>query len=170
MFEYVDEEAQRALLIEKRNRYNRLMLSLAPEDLATLRQMLGDALYSGNSDASLGSYIGRIDTILLLNHPDVCQGCGTKECRDHSLEQTAKRIAEEKGSVPEDVMQVDLRPSAGLAEAAEAAMKEYGVVSKSDGSLACANCDYFVHSLDDRMLRAPGPDGCPGCQHKSAHG
>lgn len=34
----------------------------------------------------------------------------------------------------------------------------------------CINCGKGYPSLEDRMRRAPGIDGCGGCQHKSAFG
>jgi hypothetical protein len=34
----------------------------------------------------------------------------------------------------------------------------------------CARCHFPIHSLEDRMLRSPGVEGCPGCLDKSAHG
>lgn len=34
----------------------------------------------------------------------------------------------------------------------------------------CSNCGMGYVSLEDRMLRPPGIDGCGGCRLKSAHG
>lgn len=36
--------------------------------------------------------------------------------------------------------------------------------------IICLGCGMTYVSLEDRMRRAPGMDGCHGCQHKSAHG
>jgi hypothetical protein len=47
-----------------------------------------------------------------------------------------------------------------------------GEVSTIEGEVPviCRNCNTLYQSLEDRMRRVPGIDGCQGCQIKSAHG
>lgn len=52
----------------------------------------------------------------------------------------------------------------------EAAMREYGLTRTEDGRLICDGCTREYISLEDRMLRAPGPDGCTGCVQKTKWG
>lgn len=56
-------------------------------------------------------------------------------------------------------------------QAAERAdnMKKYGL-EEWDGKYRCTNCHLSYESVEDRMLRSPGIDGCHGCQHKAATG
>lgn len=63
-------------------------------------------------------------------------------------------------------------------------MKKYGIEPHPDFGMEeweekyevrpapfrCSNCGQNYQSLEDRMLRPPGIDGCSGCKIKSAHG
>jgi hypothetical protein len=51
-------------------------------------------------------------------------------------------------------------------------MVEYNVEPDDDGSqrVMCKGCSKWYVSLDDRILRKPGIEGCDGCQQKSAWG
>ena len=52
--------------------------------------------------------------------------------------------------------------------------KEYNVIPltdiPTDKCVKCLGCSTLYSSLDDRMLRSPGIDGCSGCQRRSGHG
>lgn len=58
----------------------------------------------------------------------------------------------------------------------EAKLKEYGLEeapvpgNPERTFLRCANCKTPSVSLEDRMLRKPGPGGCSGCQQKAKWG
>jgi hypothetical protein len=56
---------------------------------------------------------------------------------------------------------------------AEAAMMEYRMIWRfnSEGkTLHCKDCGMLYQSLEDRMLRSPGVEGCMGCQDVAKHG
>ena len=52
----------------------------------------------------------------------------------------------------------------------ERLMHEYNMYQDPEGSLHCNGCDMPYVSLEDRMRRDPGVEGCPGCQHKAKFG
>lgn len=51
-------------------------------------------------------------------------------------------------------------------------LEEYGLemVAGEWPKVRCINCGLISQSLDDRMLRKPKVDGCPGCQQKAKTG
>jgi hypothetical protein len=56
---------------------------------------------------------------------------------------------------------------------ADNAMQEYRLIWRfgSEGkTLHCQDCGMEYQSLDDRMLRRPGVEGCMGCQDVAKHG
>jgi len=53
----------------------------------------------------------------------------------------------------------------------EANVEKWGLVQDFEkGGFKCASCGMPYPSLEDRMLKPPGIDGCHGCQQKSATG
>ena len=49
-------------------------------------------------------------------------------------------------------------------------MDQYGMAESEGNFIYCKNCGQQYASLEDRMLRPPGIEGCSGCQQKSAWG
>jgi hypothetical protein len=147
------EEAARlsvAAVHEARQRIFRFMEELTPGDLGTFIEILMSITNEGAS--ALHTLIGSATTIQKLKH-NRC-ACGEDHDGEVIAKETAKLEAEKKVDVEND----------------EPAMKEYGLERTPDGMLRCKNCKMGYVSLDDRMLRRPGIDGCSGCQIKSAHG
>lgn len=48
-------------------------------------------------------------------------------------------------------------------------LKLYGL-EYHDGKLYCSNCAKEYPSIEDRALREPGPEGCPGCVERAKWG
>lgn len=70
-------------------------------------------------------------------------------------------------------------PSSEVPDVVASTMREYGVkaisdvvegAAQTDPRVVCLGCGVVYPTLDDRMLRSPGIDGCSGCQQKSGHG
>jgi hypothetical protein len=95
----------------------------------------------------------------------VCMGCGEDHDEDlQSLASTAPaREAEEAVLAPPEPTEAEYK----------ARLVEYQLNEiETDGMkrLVCKNCGAPSVSLADRMLREPGPGGCPGCQHHTKWG
>lgn len=132
----------------------RFMDELKPEDLATLIEMLYTVVLSNNGAVVAGKMIGEASAIMRIKHDDACGGCGKRHDQE-MLEQSAEELARERE-------QSD--------PAFQASLIEYNLKVTDDGKLICAGCGMPYVSLDDRMQRAPGPEGCHGCKHKAAWG
>ncbi len=65
---------------------------------------------------------------------------------------------------------LDDRAIAVIIKEHEDKMKEYTLGQTDNGSFYCTECGMPHHSLEDRMLKPAGADGCPGCQHKAKWG
>lgn len=163
-----------------RDRQNHFITDMKSEDLATFGAFL--TIVSQNPEAAM-YWRGRVDHELMGR--GVCPGCGV----DHITEEVEHMVAEQHTdidlahSAPSDVPENDfnspswVQPSLfdDMAEANIAAnMEEWGVEPIDPetplGPVVCIACGWRSASLEDRMLRAPKIDGCPGCQDKSAHG
>jgi DNA-directed RNA polymerase subunit RPC12/RpoP len=94
------------------------------------------------------------------HHRDnICAAC--HKDHDKSLEEMAH-----EGHPHESPLDVD-----ALKAKIKANEEEYGVEPiPNTGLYRCINCGIQYPSLEDRMLKKPGIDGCHGCQHKQAHG
>ncbi len=149
------KEALRRALAEQ-HEYNarvlRFMQEMSGENLGTFIEIL-QRIVNGDGAAYLHFLLGSAITIQRVQN-NLC-ACGTDH--DHEV------LSEEK-----EKLQAERKEEAVDAQH-EAAMKEYGM-EVVDGKLRCKNCKLEYVSLDDRMLRRPGMDGCHGCQLKSAHG
>lgn len=138
---------------ERQARFFRFMEELPPTDLAILIEMLHVIIQSENGATIVGKMIGEAGAIMRLKHNDACMGCG----QQHDVEML-KEAAEE---VAREREQQD--------PAFQAALEEYNM-EIADGKLRCKGCGIESVSLDDRMRRAPGSDGCHGCKNKAAWG
>lgn len=133
------------------------------------------------NDNTFGHYLRGIIAEIQRRKGFVCT-CG----HDHDAEAAAAFGAPadpDKSNTPgvdtttPDGVGSDTEPGALSGAARDAAMREYGLeqVNPADQpdhptGLRCINCHQVYVSLEDRMLREPGMDGCGGCQVKSAHG
>lgn len=143
-----EQSRMESVLHEARSRFQRLLLELNPEDLATLAEMLA---FCQRQEGFLIYQIGAAQTILQVKH-NRCAGCGLDHAQDVLANETAKLNAERD------------------AENEQPSMKEYGLRRDNDGKLICTECGQGYVSLDDRMLRPPGARGCSGCQQKAKWG
>lgn len=147
-----------------RMRHDGFMDELNEEQLATFNEMMN--VVSGN-EAYAHFLLGASTTILRVKFGS-CP-CG----EDHSspahplIEQTR---AEMGVQVPVQVPVKVEHAVAPVLSVDEDLMKEYTLAPNNHGTLSCTGCGMDYQSLDDRMLRNPGPDGCSGCQYKSGHG
>lgn len=140
------------------------------DDLSVDQLRALDLLVANCGNPMGASYFrGRIEAVLEVKH-DVCP-CGESHNPDDLLERKV-----EDHNLPED-------PISGAAERAandmveaidyDKLMDEYNVTPVQDeleGRVYCKGCGQHYISLEDRMLRKPGIDGCSGCQQKSAWG
>jgi hypothetical protein len=150
------EEIQRhvqAVAIERSARFFRLMEELAPPDLATFIEMLNVIIHSDNGAVVAGKLLGEAGAIMRLAHGDACFGCGNRHDLD-MLTETQQQVEREREQDSPEY---------------QAALKEYNMEHR-DGRLFCAGCGLEYTSMNDRMLRQPGPDGCHGCKQKAAWG
>ena len=153
MVVFISEDDARALAEERNSRHFRLLEEMKPSDLATLIEMLVIFTGAENGLVFAAKVMGEANAIMRLKHGDMCGGCGEKHVVD-PLEEERRRLEAERAEQD---------------PAAQAALKEYNMELR-DGRFFCLGCGLEYVSLEDRMLRAPGADGCHGCHHKSAHG
>ena len=118
-----------------------LLDSLDAEQLSTLDSLLHEV-----AGGAIDFYCGKISMILQLKFDK----CPCNESHDADVEFAAD-LPEEPRPLTEDLM------------------RRYGLTSDGD-ALFCANCNMEYASLDDRMLRPEGPEGCTGCVQKSKWG
>lgn len=145
--------------LERQNRYFRFIEELTPEDIVTFREIMSTAAAVENGREFLSHYIGTCDAVLRLKYPEVCSNCGTMECGHASLAEEQLKVQVERS-----------------AEENDAVMNEYNIMYTgidTDGTgpkIVCKGCGVSVHSIEDRMLRDPGPEGCEGCKNKARWG
>lgn len=138
----------------RRERFMLLIETLSPRELGVLYEMLVCMAELKDPAEYINYVMGQASMVLRLKHNSCV--CG----EDHNseiLDETRAKMAAEK-------------VESNDASDDEAAMREYNLRKDPDGRLYCQGCGLRYVSLEDRMLRAPGTDGCHGCQLKSAHG
>lgn len=154
-FQAPSEEEQHQFemaVMETRMRTQRFVDDMPKDDMKTFIEMLQTMADPHNGAAYAQFLLGTCTAIMRIKYK-VCM-CG----EDHlSTEHLGKVEAKEEFKLG--------ATSAGE----EAAFTEYGM-ERVNGSLQCSNCKLPYVSMDDRMLRRPGMDGCHGCQEKSRHG
>lgn len=154
---------------------------MTSENLVTLRMLLHHA--AGDESGRYASHLeGLISGVLQYKH-GLCMGCGKKhddasELIVQSLPNTVEK--DDPQLINDGTEQLELFINEGNEETYFANMKKWGlrqvgpadavVSSEGERPVICEGCGSLYQSLEDRMLRAPGIDGCGGCQHKSAHG
>lgn len=175
-----DAERHRAIHENARHEANRLFFELSDDQLRIL-EMIFTAI-SNSNDTSLAAWnAGRIEAIRELKF-GVCGGCG----RNHS--EDAANLAESEDDKPETPAFVDARRKAEesqttpigatteLTDAEKVRMAEYDLDDlREEGTFrllgfVCLNCGMTYVSIDDRMLKSPGKEGCGGCIQKEKWG
>lgn len=149
---------------------------LDKDELVILSRMLHAAAHD---DHAAYGWMGRIDAILQLRF-DVCP-CG--EDHDPNWQLLNQQPEQPTSTAKDEVIHDVPMPSEPEAASDEELMELYGIEVNPHygkpwdlgmGSIPqpfrCKGCGIGVKSLEDRMLRKPGVDGCNGCQYKSAHG
>lgn len=146
------------------------------ENLLLIRSLLHHC--AGDESGRYPSHLeGFISGVLQYKH-GVCTGCGKNHDDLSALVPDADKPADD------DTEQLELFGEAGPTIARElhdyeAKMNEYNLRLPREGEVdarsderpvICVDCGALYQSLEDRMLRPAGIDGCYGCQHKSAHG
>lgn len=135
-------------------------------------------LINASSPTANGYFHGLISMMLQIKF-DVC-ACGEKHNPEDEFPDVPvskpptvpNEATEHKGKSIEDV---DLPLAVGSTEW-HAKLEEYNIVviyqSHDSGAyeLRCDGCNKAYPSIEDRMLRPPGIEGCEGCQQKSAWG
>lgn len=152
-----------------------LLDSLDKDQLSTLEMIVHSAMHSPETGAIM---LGRIEMVQQMKF-DKCP-CGEEHdasadllggaapAESHAPEPLSDTVTEiEPTQVIDDVKA--LRPNT---PEFNKACEDYGVepILGTLGKVKCKGCGYESVSLDDRMRRRPGIDGCQGCQQKAAWG
>lgn len=153
-----------------------LFKALDKDQLITLRLMFQSC--EGDYASSMAGYI---TAHLELLH-DICPGCSkvheeptvgdfmenTVSAADVAEAMTKDAVKPESAAEEQDRM--SLLMGYGVRDHNEQDIQNGLVLSEGERPVICEGCGMLFQSLEDRMLRRPGMDGCQGCQHKSAHG
>lgn len=151
-------DRQQMLTTSMQHDIARLFREQTLDNLRTMRILLH--LIAASPLAS-AFYEGVAATILEEKF-NVC-ACGS----DHD-EDLAGVLGDEAEVSPEGKAEVEAM-AAFNDELATDRLKLYGL-EYHDGKLLCSNCGKEYPSIEDRALREPGPDGCPGCVEKTKWG
>ena len=137
----------------RRERFMQFMESMEPDRLGVFHEMMMSCAQLDDPHHGLNYLIGQASMVLRLKYGSCV--CGENHDRE-ALQETAADINAER--------------AAKDAAENQAAMNAYNLMLGHDNKLYCKGCGLHYVSLEDRMLRRPGEDGCHGCQLKSAHG
>lgn len=150
---------------------------LSSEQLVTFRMLIHHC--ASDETGRYASHLeGLISGILQYKH-GLCMGCGKKHDDPSELLKEGLPNTVEKDDpllIKDGTEQLEL-----FAQASDfdENMEKFGMRLPQEGEVEaqpeekpviCTGCGALYQSLEDRMLRAPGVDGCYGCQHKAAHG
>ena len=139
------------------------------DDLSMEQLKIFRAIISAVSgDEGYGQYMmGQLTAMLHVKY-GLCVACGLNH--DEELQRTLD------APVPLPVVEAD-EPMSDEERAIN--MHDYNLRAPNPGEVdarsderpvICRGCGMLYQSLEDRMLRPTGIDGCHGCQLKSAHG
>lgn len=159
------QEAQKAAEIaqhELRLRHDRFMEELSKDQLGTFSEMLHIIIANEGYAHFL---VGCSTTIMRLKHDSCACGKDHNAANSQILDQTRAEM-----NIPTQADRSTTPPVTVALAVDEGLMKEYMLAPNDHGTLSCTGCGMDYQSLDDRMLRNPGMDGCSGCQYKSGHG
>lgn len=148
----------------------RALMEMAPEHLSAVHRILA---ICKDDDSAVAYYIGVL-SVLRATRTKTCLACG----RDH--DEALFALFQDESAAPEP------EPAAGAGPPAQPSadstepvlsdadrkdlMKVYNLIQHPSGALLCGGCGQTYVSLEDRMLRAPGAEGCDSCQQKAKWG
>lgn len=152
---------------------------LNKEQLLTLRWILHNV--RADESGQLASYYeGQLANMLHQKH-NVCPGCG-KDHAEEFLDNPASGVSTE--SVNANTERVKAETTADIAHFGPSAltdeqrgnMDEYNIDDAWDEEtgkflgFVCLGCGLKYQSIEDRMLKPPGVEGCSGCIQKAKFG
>lgn len=153
------------MALDFRHGVQSLFLELSEEHLQSLRGML-HTIATESSDARLPAYWEGIAAAQLHARFGYCMGCNVNHDKqaEEALANPDGKKAEQKSTPPE------------LTPEQFKNMQEYGLDDVRDADtlkligFKCINCSQPYQSIEDRMLRPPGIEGCGGCIQKAKWG
>ena len=144
------------------------------EQLTTYKHMLHHIVMSTNSHGdTLAAYYEGIATGLLHVKFGVCLGCDQNH---EKLMQESGLRADSNISYPDVGNNLQVGENGELSKLQQEQMFLYDLDDlreEESGILVgfiCKNCKKQYVSIEDRMLREPGVEGCGGCQQKAKWG
>lgn len=168
------QEQQEMLRTYKQTAWNNLLNELNPEQLIVLKMVLEDC----DEPVASAFFTGVVSGVIQFKHGK-CPACGGEHA--HGANHKIVTSSDTPGDVHfggQQVVTVDdmLSPET---EEGRAAMEAYNLDDVRLGDeenpgpiigYQCKNCGVNYVSIEDRMLRAPGPEGCSGCIQKTKFG
>lgn len=144
------------------HKINELLDALNDEQLATLDNLI---FASSRSKSSAAHLRGQIDVIREVKF-------GTCRCGTNHEEEFAAEFTTPEQPVPDDAADADHRAmlDAGAMAAYKVEPVPEDLADEYPTKFRCSECFIPIVSLEDRMLRPKGIDGCSGCQQASATG
>ena len=189
------QRAKEEMAVEDyRHSQQRLFIELPKEHLLTVRLMFHALSNLDHVECiAMASYLEGLATASLHYRFKVCPGCGEDHDKEFffadqeslDIDPTGKTDTADKvdyitepmpvkgGDIPSLMEELD----SGLLTADDIAlMVQYNLDDVRDEDtqkllgFICKGCGLRYISIEDRMLRPPGVEGCGGCQQKSAWG
>lgn len=137
----------------------RFLDELSEEQLQTLDIIIANC----HSTEQASFWRGRIEGMLDMKY-DVCP-CG----ENHNPQELLEDVHLPEPRVTSETPITDAAEAGYTKEEYQKLLVDYALAPVDDHFI-CTGCGQYYPSLEDRMLRKPGMDGCGGCQQKSAWG
>lgn len=157
---YLQNQRQEMEGEDKGHKILDILNGLDGDQLATLRWMF----HHMSQNPFMSAFYEGIVCVLGGTKRNVCLACNV----NHDVSAFAPETPAEPPATPP----ANTTPLAAPVE--DAVLKAYNLRLAPDASnpnrVQCLGCDAFYVSLDDRMLRNPGADGCDGCKQKAKWG
>jgi len=171
-------ETQHLQVLDFQHTLEEAWQALNYEQLYAVARWMALTADSGNASRNLAYHAGSLFR-LAADKSNKCMVCD----KDHDKEVESLLNTQGDGATSE----VDSEPQPPTDEPAEpnlsyeetqrmiaeheANVTLYRLTQNFDkGGFNCTGCNMHYASLEDRMLKAPGIEGCSGCQWKSGHG
>jgi hypothetical protein len=168
-----------------RHRMLAFLNGLDEEQLLCLKGML-HMMVADPDNETAGYYVGMVSH--LLSKFGYCPMCADKHSSvedllkpspsEDNLEKAQRDMVEATDDEPEELVRDTTKRDTGhmavrvqymLPEDA-ANMSEYGLRAHGEGGYYCIGCNTKYPTIEDRMLRDPGPAGCHGCKQTTKWG
>jgi hypothetical protein len=153
----------------------RALMEMDVDHLSALHRILG---ICKDDTTAIAYYIGVV-SVLRSTRTKLCLACGKNHdealhamFQDESGAPKADPNAPATpGISPAIAGQDGESDSTELSDADRADLMElYNLIQHPNGRIFCGGCGQKYVSLEDRMLREPGPAGCDSCQQKAKWG